>query len=165
MTDYIEHQRFAIWVYVLFFASLVILGAAVTLEDEEIPKGIVFLIGIIMLVSCNMLYLTIRITDNAAIIKFGYLFPLFYKRIPLESVKESSAVSYRPIRDAGGWGIRFGRFRKRFTTFYNARGNRGVLIITDRRQFVIGSQDPEQLHAVILSKIGTVRFTGSPITD
>ena len=52
-------------------------------------------------------------------------------------------VSYRPLADYGGWGIRSGRDGERVL---NARGNRGVrLDLADGSRLLIGSQRPEAL--------------------
>lgn len=58
---------------------------------------------------------------------FVQLFPVHLrkpKRIPLERMTACEAVRYRPIRDYGGWGIRYSRHGKA----YNLRGDRGVRI-------------------------------------
>jgi len=56
------------------------------------------------------------------------------------------AVSYRPMRDWGGWGVRFaGKDRA-----YTMAGERGVrLRLSDGRHVLIGSRTPERLAAAI----------------
>jgi len=73
------------------------------------------------------------------------------RKIDLENVVACRAVTYRPIRDYGGWGWRWG-WRGRA---YNARGNRGVrLDYADGRHLLLGSQRPEELAEVILYEDG-----------
>ena len=68
------------------------------------------------------------------------------RRVPLDGVVRCRPVTYRPVRDYGGWGLRWvpGGFA------YNVRGNRGVRIdYADGRHLLIGSQRPEELAAAI----------------
>ena len=68
------------------------------------------------------------------------------RRIALDRVVRCRPVTYRPIRDYGGWGLRWvpGGFA------YNVRGNRGVRIdYADGRHLLIGSQNPDELAAAI----------------
>lgn len=59
---------------------------------------------------------------------------------PLETLAEAEAVTYSPIREYGGWGIRWGP--KGWA--YNVSGNRGVrLTFVDGRRLLVGSRKPE----------------------
>ena len=61
------------------------------------------------------------------------------------------ALTYRPIRDYGGWGVR--GYGKRVA--YNARGVRGVLLtMNDGATLLVGSQDAEGLEAAIAQATG-----------
>ena len=63
------------------------------------------------------------------------------------TIRRIEVVSYRPIADYGGWGIRSGRDGERVL---NARGNRGVrLELADGTRLLIGSQRPEELAETI----------------
>lgn len=74
------------------------------------------------------------------------LVPLPFRRIPLADVASAEVRTYRPLREYGGWGIRWGRAGMA----YNARGNRGVqLVLKDGRRVLIGSQEPERLLAAL----------------
>jgi len=69
-----------------------------------------------------------------------------FLRIDLGNVDDVAAVTYAPIRDYGGWGIRFGREGKA----YNVWGNRGVrLTFSDGRKLLIGSQRADELVTAI----------------
>lgn len=55
-------------------------------------------------------------------------------------------VTYRPLRDFGGWGIRYGSVGKA----YNISGNRGVLLeLRDGGTLLIGSRRAEELDAAM----------------
>ncbi len=81
-------------------------------------------------------------------------FHLSFHRLPLEDVTEVEAVTYRPLADYGGWGIRYslglrGRTKGKA---YNPTGNRGVRITyVNERHILLGSQKPDELAAAIES--------------
>ena len=65
-------------------------------------------------------------------------------RIPLRDIAAIEAVSFNPLGDFGGWGIRYS-LRKRMWGFY-FYGTRGVQITTRAgKSYLIGSDDPERL--------------------
>ena len=75
-------------------------------------------------------------------------FPLTRRKISFDSITSCKARTYRPIREYGGWGIRFSRKGKA----YNVSGNRGVqLEFKEGRPLLIGSQRAEELAEVINS--------------
>ena len=67
---------------------------------------------------------------------------------PVQSLERYEAITYRPIRDFGGWGIR----HRGGSKAYNVSGNRGVdLEFTDGKRLMIGSKKPEQMAQAIAS--------------
>jgi hypothetical protein len=55
-------------------------------------------------------------------------------------------VTYRPFREYGGWGIRFGRQG----IAYTVSGDRGVLVrLRNGRSFLLGSKRPESLEIML----------------
>ena len=69
-------------------------------------------------------------------------YPLSQRIIPYEDITSCVPRIYSPIREYGGWGIRWGRSGKA----YNVSGNRGVqLAFVDGRPLLIGSLQPEAL--------------------
>ena len=73
-------------------------------------------------------------------------FPLTRRIISFDSITSCKARTYRPIREYGGWGIRFSRKGNA----YNVSGNRGVqLEFKQGKPLLIGSQKAEELaHAI-----------------
>ena len=64
------------------------------------------------------------------------------RRILLNEIRSAEIISYDPVRDYGGYGIRTGRFGKA----YIAAGTRGVRIkLANGATVVLGSQRPEEL--------------------
>ena len=79
---------------------------------------------------------------------FVRLWPFPFSRIRLDGATSIRSVTYRPIRDYGGWGyrIKLGTGKRA----WNARGDRGVLIEYDNgKSMLIGSQSPDRLLRAI----------------
>jgi hypothetical protein len=73
-------------------------------------------------------------------------FPLTSRKISFADITSCKARTYRPIREYGGWGIRYSRKGKA----YNVSGDRGVqLEFREGRPLLIGSQRAEELADVI----------------
>jgi hypothetical protein len=77
---------------------------------------------------------------------------LFVRRlIPLAEIRHFEARTYRPIREYGGWGIRWGAAGMA----YSVSGSRGVeLRLADGKSLLIGSQRPEELALALQTRIG-----------
>ncbi len=68
--------------------------------------------------------------------------------LPSSEISTVEAICYRPLRDFGGWGIRYGAKGK----MLNARGNRAVRVkLTSGDTLFVGSQYPDKL-ALALGK-------------
>jgi len=95
-----------------------------------------------LLCSC---ILTTRVDDTGVHLRFAP----FHRReqhYPFKRIASATAISYRPIRDYGGWGLRFGPKGKA----YNVSGNRGVLLtFTNEKTLLIGSLRAEELAQAI----------------
>jgi len=65
-----------------------------------------------------------------------------FRTIPFEAIQTYEVRTYRPLREYGGWGIRYGAGGKA----YNVSGNRGVQLgLLSGRMILLGSQKPEEL--------------------
>ncbi|HXV65264.1 MAG TPA: hypothetical protein VEK15_31505 [Vicinamibacteria bacterium] len=101
--------------------------------------------------------LRFRVDEEAVTAEFGFLgWPA--QRVPLASITRARSVSYRPILQFGGWGIRTGKLEGERTGVYSLEGNRGVLLelseprrvcITSTRRFLLGTSDADRLAAAI----------------
>lgn len=144
-----ETQTFPAWSYVVFAASALLpLAISLILPDEGRRVGVGVALGIapLMALVANLLLMRTVVDEGALTVTFGYLFPLYRRRIPLTEILRAEAVTYSPLGEYGGWGIRgMGE-----NTALNARGNRGVrLTLADGRRVLIGSQRPEALAAAL----------------
>jgi hypothetical protein len=76
------------------------------------------------------------------------------RHIPFGEINEAQAVTYHPLLDYGGWGIRMGANG----WAYNVSGNRGVRILyRGGRTFLIGSQRAEELAQAIQTRLAASR--------
>ncbi|WP_319508071.1 DUF6141 family protein [uncultured Methanolobus sp.] len=83
--------------------------------------------------------LMVEVKANGIYVKF-FPFHLSYRHFPFENISSYSAISYRPILDYGGWGIRYGSKGKA----YNISGNRGVMLeFRNGKHLMLGSQEAE----------------------
>jgi hypothetical protein len=101
--------------------------------------------------------LRIRVDAEMLTAEFGYLgWPI--QRVPISNIVGACVVTYRPILQFGGWGIRAGRLDGEKTSVYTVRGTTGVLLELAEEQrvsgfrskrFLIGSLEPERVVAVL----------------
>ena len=90
-------------------------------EASGPPFFVLALVGVALL-SIPLLFgrLVIQVREAAVEIRFGYLgWP--GRVIPLEDIEKTEAITYRPLRQFGGWGIRCGRFQGQFTGCYSIK--------------------------------------------
>lgn len=82
-----------------------------------------------------------------------YPFHFSFRTFPIETIRSYEIITYNPILDYGGWGIRYGLRGKA----YNAKGNKGVLFEFSERnkvkKLMVGSQTPEKLSEAICRAI------------
>jgi hypothetical protein len=112
---------------------------------NHLPWGIVGIYTMVLLIICNVLFMVTRVSTECVYVRFGWLFPMYVKRIPVQNIREARAITYRPILEAGGWGIRGGRIEGERSKVLNARGNEGVLLQTEKIPILIGSQQSADL--------------------
>lgn len=105
------------------------------------PLGILFGVGLACLFYSAQLVTEVR--KDGLYIRF---FPLTHQEIPFKDIVSCELRTYSPIREFGGWGIRYGRGTKA----YNVSGNRGIqLELSNGKRVLIGSQRPEELAGAI----------------
>ncbi len=99
-----------------------------------------------MFVTVGFLRMTTEVTPTDVRVWFGWV-PTYRRFIAVGQIQKIEVVTYRPLRDYFGWGIRSGRDGDRALT---ARGNRGVrLELADGGVILLGSQRPDALAVAI----------------
>ena len=146
MTKFTETQAFLPIAYGVVGLSAVIAIYATLVTSTRLPAGLYWLVIIPLGLVGNVLCQKTTVTETNLTVTFGALFPLYRRQIALQTIASAEAVTYSPLADYGGWGIRgWGR-----NMALNARGNRGVrLALHDGRHVLIGSQRPDELAALL----------------
>jgi hypothetical protein len=92
-----------------------------------------------------LIKLTVQVRTEGLFVHFRPMH-LRFKRIPLDEVVDVQTITYSPLGDFGGWGIRYGDGTKA----YIVNGNRGVrLTFSGGDGLLIGSMRPEELEMAI----------------
>ncbi|MDZ7359458.1 MAG: DUF6141 family protein [candidate division KSB1 bacterium] len=114
-------------------------------EGLVIAASVAALCGIGLPFLFYLMKLTVRVDSQYLHISF---LPWRQKRIPLSDVVRWEACAYHPLRDFGGWGIRYAGKKKGWA--YNVSGNQGVqLELNTGKRLLIGSQRPRELAEAI----------------
>jgi hypothetical protein len=150
---YREEQLFSWWIYalvglVLFVSGLYLTNRPGMVAGRPGPLSSVILIGLVCqpLIVVGFLRMTTQITPGVVEVWFGWI-PTYRRAINISMVERLEVVTYHPLKDCGGWGIRAGRDGERVL---NARGDRGVrLFFRDGTRILIGSQHPEVLASAV----------------
>jgi hypothetical protein len=157
---YREEQNFDWRVYALVLLAEVLVSLTLLwlhqkghnlLDGGSLPElglslGALTGLGAPLLVFVGLLRMTTEVTPTDVRVWFGWI-PTYRRFVAIGTIQKIEVVSYRPLADYGGWGIRSGRDGERVL---NARGNRGVrLHLSDGTRLLIGSQRPEALAVAI----------------
>lgn len=153
-----------IWIWLIIAISIVLswYGAYQQLllgkpfGENPAPDWIILLLllvfGILFPVFFHSIKLVTEVRTDGLYIRF-YPFHRSFKTFPFETIQNYDVRTYNPIRDYGGWGIRYGLKGKAYTT----AGNRGVLFeFVDGKKvkkLMVGSQVPEKLSEIIKKTI------------
>jgi hypothetical protein len=100
--------------------------------NNPASDGVVLFVWLLAGVGLPVLFLLLRleveVSPNAVTIRFA---PLFIRVIDQREIAGAEPVTYRPLGEFGGWGVRGWGAR----VAYNVRGNQGVeLTLTDGRR-------------------------------
>lgn len=140
---YVETQRFPIWADLLFWTGgiMVPLVIAVVMPSPRSGAWVMWtVVPAMLLLYLGLFRMKTEVSDTTLTVTFGWI-PFYRRSIPLVDIATAQVVTYHPIKDYGGWGIR--GFP---VAALNARGNRGVLLrLKSGRSLLIGSQAPELL--------------------
>lgn len=115
--------------------------------------GIMVVFGFGLPIFMYATHLTTEVRSDGLYYRF-FPFHCSFQRIAAGDVKRYEVLTYSPIKDYGGWGIRYGVGGKA----YNVSGNRGVLLhLSNGRGLLIGSQRPEEFANALALACGKRR--------
>lgn len=115
--------------------------------SNELLLIIFLLSGILFPVFILSINLRVEVRKEGLVYRF---FPMHLhdRTIAWQEITGHEMVNYHPLRDFGGWGIRYGKLGKA----YSVSGDQGVLLVLDDGQkLVIGSRDANGLDLAISS--------------
>ena len=148
-----ETQYFPKWITFLMFGILiwVTIVSFNAYGTEAFPVVI-----IVAFLPCLIIFLLIAYSrletkiDDSGI--FVMLFPFHWKKkhMPWSDIDRCEVIEYSPIKEYGGWGLRYGNKGKA----YNVSGNKGIMIYFIKgKPLLIGTQKAEEVM-IFLQKIG-----------
>jgi hypothetical protein len=138
-----ENQMFTqwwLWVILLSFPIM-----SVGPFDENEINGYHVLIGLAIPLLFYLIELRIKVNADGLHYQF---FPFHIKshNIKLEDIEKFKAIEYSPLKEYGGWGIKYGFKGKA----YNVSGNKGVKIfLKNGSNIMFGSQKYKELEKAL----------------
>ncbi|HLY16659.1 MAG TPA: hypothetical protein VKR61_05520 [Bryobacteraceae bacterium] len=150
MADFHEEQRFEWFWNALFCLPALMVGFG--LYRGVISGALLwpaFLVTVVVAVWFLRLKMVTEVRPDGLFVWFVWLWP--ERTIPWNQIRSVEARRYRPIRDFGGWGVRWAARG----IVYHARGNRGARLELDSGERVlIGSQRSDELVRAIAERTG-----------
>jgi hypothetical protein len=116
--------------------------------DRPAPDWMIWLIFLLIGIGLPALILLAKlvVTVDDTFVRIRWI-PFAWRTIRLADVESANARTYRPIREYGGWGVRWSPGRG---MAWNASGDRGVQVdLANGKTLLIGSQRAGELEAAI----------------
>ncbi|MGD2071814.1 MAG: hypothetical protein PVI57_24325 [Gemmatimonadota bacterium] len=171
--DYVVYEETTGWPWWAagFVGVAVVAAAAMALLDatrglatarvDVLVRGALIAGGVLLLgLIVRTLFgrLRVVVTRTSLRLTFGYT-SLIEKLVTFDEIEDVDPVRYSPIREFGGWGLRYGGGRKRAWT---VRGDGAVVLtLDDGVRLYVGSDDPERLAERILTAMARARRASS----
>lgn len=158
--QFVEMQGFRqpmLWVLLLGIEGYLIYANYSQLVNNQSigdhPVSNLFLMGFLLVWTLFLCFLwsvklMTKIDENGIYTRFSYLQRKF-KFFSWTEVESCYIRTYSPLREYGGWGIRWG---SKHGMAYSVSGDQGLqLVLKDKRQVIIGTQEGLQLKAYLES--------------
>jgi hypothetical protein len=151
-----ETQRFRqwwLWVLLLFAIILIVVDVNFFIkivDGEVVTERVAWRIsklglGVLLLVLFWYLSLEVAISEQGIMYRF-YPLQLKHRNIHWEEVDKAFVREYKPVKEFGGWGMRFSRNGRAL----NVSGNVGLQIVyKSGRRMLIGTNKRDELEAVM----------------
>jgi hypothetical protein len=137
------------WSWGLFIAT-VVLRVDGALELPAVLSSLVpVIIGTALAAWFYIMRLDINVDMTGVSAEFKYVF--FKRHIGFDEIETAFARTYSPMKEFGGWGV---RFSKKNGTVVNVSGNEGVqLVLRDGKKLLLGSRRAQELEAAIKANL------------
>jgi hypothetical protein len=162
---YTEKQKFTqpiLWIFILTIAAITVLPIWYMFFKQIFMKepigdkpmsdlGITILFFGVLFTMGGIIWLLYKSELTTKIDEVGIHYQLWPFHRKLHTILWSGIISwevveYRPLRDYGGWGIRYGREGKA----YNVQGNKGLkLTLIDEQKILIGTMEHQRLESFL----------------
>ena len=134
-----EKQKFTQWWLWVILLSFPIISVG-PFDDNEINVYYV-LIGLAIPLLFYLFELRIKVNKDGLHYQF-FPFHLKFYTIKMEEIESFKAMEYSPLKEYGGWGIKYGFKGKA----YNVSGNKGVKVfLKNGSNIMFGSQNHKEL--------------------
>jgi hypothetical protein len=159
-----NNSIFDVWWGKLVFLSFyigILLPFMILAKKPQTPSVIIisFLVLLSLWIFIFLLLgkMTVTVNEQELTVRFGLL-GWIKRKIPLKIIVSVEAVTYKPLRQFGGWGIRVGTFQGERTGCYSLSGHEGVLLglkkeikicLIVTRKLLIGCQNSQQLASTL----------------
>ena len=150
MTDFKETQRFTqwwLWLILIGTWGSIIYAFVQEPPQTNVAYWVTGLIAIGLPILFWQMRLTTRVSSDGIRVRFV---PFHFKEqfYPWDSIESAQVRTYSPLREYGGWGIKYG-FNGQGKV-YNVSGNHGLqLIFKSGEKLLIGTQKPEEIQAAV----------------
>ena len=134
-----EKQKFTQWWLWVILLSFPIISVG-PFDDNEINLYYV-LIGLAIPLLFYLFELRIKVNEDGLHYQFSP-FHLKFHTIKMDEIESFKAMEYSPLKEYGGWGLKYGFKGKA----YNVSGNKGVKIfLKNGSNIMFGSQKHQEL--------------------
>jgi hypothetical protein len=138
-TQFEEKQKFTQWWLWVILLSFPIISVG-PFDDNEINVYYV-LIGLAIPLLFYLFELRIKVNNDGLHYQFSP-FHLKFHTIKMDEIESFKAMEYSPLKEYGGWGIKYGFKGKA----YNVSGNKGVKVfLKNGANIMFGSQKHKEL--------------------
>lgn len=137
----------------MWYTFIMQIGFGRTIGTNPMPDSMAVVFWLVFGVGFPVMWwfsrLIVVVDDNHVLVSY---MPFLWREIPYAVIREARPLTYQPVAEFGGWGIRMWFNRRRVA--YSVSGNQGVeLILSDDRTVVIGSQEPQALANAINARL------------
>jgi hypothetical protein len=148
---YTETQRFTqwwLWLILIGVWSSMVYSLITAPPQTDTAVYVSFGIGILLPLLFWQMKLTTRISQEGIYVRF---FPFHFKEkfFPWETISASYVRTYSPLKEYGGWGIKYGFNGQGLV--YNVAGNVGLqLQFKEGEAVLLGTQKGEEIKAILV---------------